>query len=96
MSEGLSDFEIRIMMHLKKARVDYAFSISRAIGSSVEAVENELEKLEEKGLVEKVFGRGLKRTKAKMKRSPEVTKHHTYYKLSRKGKEILRAIGKAK
>ncbi|MDP8023918.1 MAG: DUF2250 domain-containing protein [Nitrososphaeria archaeon] len=84
------ELEIAVLHHLKIANVDYAFSIARNLGVDTETIISELEKLEKQGYVKKVFGKGLKRTRAKMKRSPEVTKHHTYYTLTKEGKEYLK------
>ncbi len=85
------ELDIAVLHHLKIANVDYAFSIAKNLGVKTEIVVSELEKLERVGYVKKVFGKGLKRTRAKMKRSPEVTKHHTYYSLTKKGKEYLKS-----
>ena len=87
MQDDKNDLKLLILRHLKAANVDYAFSIARNLGIETE---DAVEELEDEGFVVKVFGRGLKRTKAKMKRSPEVRKHHTYYTLTKKGKEYLR------
>jgi len=84
------NIKLLILRHLKAANVDYAFSIAKNLGIKTEDAVKGLEELEDEGLVVKVFGRGLKRTKAKMKRSPEVRKHHTYYTLTKKGKEYLK------
>jgi predicted transcriptional regulator len=96
MQNDKNDLKLLILRHLKTANVDYAFSIARNIGIETEDAVEELEELEDEGFVVKVFGGGLKRTKAKMKRSPEVRKHHTYYTLTKKGKEYLRENEKSK
>ncbi len=88
---GNDSLGIAVLHHLKIANVDYAFSIAKNLGIETQMVISELEKLEKEGYVKKVFGRGLKRTRAKMKRSPEVRKHHTYYTLTKEGKEYLKS-----
>nr|CCC55500.1 conserved hypothetical protein [uncultured archaeon] len=93
MVQELSELDMRILRHLRSTRTDYAFSIARSLGADMQSVMEELERMERMGLIRRVFGRGLKRTRAKAKRSPEVTKHHTYYELTREGKRALSEEG---
>ncbi len=83
---------IDILLHLKRAGLDYGKSIARATGYPLASVLSALEELEAAGLVERAGGRVLKRSEAKMKLSPEVRKHHVYYKLSRRGEVVVRCL----
>lgn len=81
-----------VMKHLKKAGVDYGKSISRNTGIPLRSVLEILDELEKLGMVERVQGKVLKRSKARFKLSNEVRKHHVYYRLSRQGELILREL----
>jgi|GEM_PF-726555 Uncharacterized protein conserved in archaea len=83
---------VDILLHLKRAGVDYGKSISRALDAPLASVLAALEELEAAGLVERVGGRVLKRDKARMKTAHEVRKHHVYYRLSRTGELLLRCL----
>ncbi|KUO85578.1 MAG: hypothetical protein AT711_04120 [Thermoproteus sp. CIS_19] len=83
---------VDILLHLKRAGVDYGKSISRALDAPLASVLAAPEELEAAGLVERVGGRVLKRDKARMKTAHEVRKHHVYYRLSRTGELLLRCL----
>ncbi|MDP7974851.1 MAG: ribonuclease Z [Thermoprotei archaeon] len=81
-----------IMIHLERAGIDYAYSVARHNGMSLEQVEATLEDLVRKGLVERAGSSSIKRSDARFKRSDEVHKHHTYFSLTRAGKLALREV----
>lgn len=96
-SKLLSNKELLMVMnHLKRANIDYGKSIARVTGIPLERVLEILDELESMGLVERVQGKVLKRSKARFKLSNEVRKHHVYYKLSRQGELLLRSIYRSK
>ncbi|MCL4344565.1 MAG: DUF2250 domain-containing protein [Thaumarchaeota archaeon] len=82
--------ETVVLRHLKLARIDYGKSIALSTGIDLQQILVLLEKLEEQGLIERVQGDSIKRENAKFKLSREVHKHHLYYRLTRKGKFLLR------
>jgi len=88
----ISPFQLYILVHLKRANIDYAISISRTLKLPLEMIEMELERMREKGYLERNQGSAIKRTHARFKLSYEVRKHHTYYELSKKGELTLRRI----
>ncbi|MEB2793022.1 MAG: DUF2250 domain-containing protein [Caldisphaeraceae archaeon] len=88
----ITPLALYILFHLKRANIDYAKSISSMIEVSIDMVGRELERLETLGLVEKHHGSAIKRTEAKFKLAEEVRKHHTYYKLTREGKIMVRGL----
>ncbi|MGC9072110.1 MAG: DUF2250 domain-containing protein [Acidilobus sp.] len=91
----LSPLELYILLHLKRASVDYAGSISRNVKVPVGAIVNELDRLEGMGLVRRrVGGSSIKRSEARFKLSDEVRKHHTYYELSEQGETIVRLLSR--
>jgi len=79
-----------ILQHLKIAGIDYGKSIAISTGIDLQRVIDLLEKMEGEGLIERVQGDAIKRSRAKFKLSKEVHKHHLYYRLTRKGKLMLR------
>ncbi|WP_222829536.1 DUF2250 domain-containing protein [Archaeoglobus profundus] len=81
-----------ILLHLKRANVNYVKMIAKMIELSLELVKTALDDLMKAGLVERDQGSALKRSKAKFKKAFEVRKHHTYYKLSREGDLLVRRI----
>ncbi|WP_054854411.1 DUF2250 domain-containing protein [Vulcanisaeta distributa] len=92
--DGLTNKDIAVLMHLKRANVDYGKSIAINTGIPLEEVLQVLDKLEAMGLIERVRGGGktLKRSVARFKLSNEVRKHHVYYRLSRRGELLIRSI----
>ncbi|CCC82676.1 DUF2250 domain-containing protein [Thermoproteus tenax] len=85
---------IDILFHLKRAYIDYGKSIAKNLRVDLSEVIDALERLEELGLIERVGGHTLKRSKARFKLSNEVRKHHIYYKLSRAGELLLREVAR--
>ncbi|MGC8583568.1 MAG: DUF2250 domain-containing protein [Thermoproteus sp.] len=83
---------VDILLHLKRAGIDYGKSIARGVGAPLASVLAALDELERAGLIERAGGHVLKRSKARMKLSPEVRKHHVYFKLSRSGEAIVRCL----
>ncbi|RUM33073.1 MAG: DUF2250 domain-containing protein [Archaeoglobus sp.] len=83
---------IYILLHLRKARVDYAGMISKLTGLPLNRINENLNYLMEMGLVKRDSGSAIKRSRAKFKKAHEVHKHHTYYRLTRRGKLLARKI----
>ncbi|GGP21274.1 hypothetical protein GCM10007981_12420 [Thermocladium modestius] len=81
-----------VMIHLKRANVDYGKSIMKDTKIPLPDVISILDELERRGLVERIDKPVLKNTYAKFKRKHEVRKHHVYYTLSRDGELILRRV----
>jgi len=81
-----------ILIHLKRAGIDYAKSISKIAGISIDVIENALNEMERKGIIERTHGSAIKRTEARFKLSYEVRKHHKYYRLTNNGEKLLRTI----
>jgi predicted transcriptional regulator len=79
-----------VLQHLQKANVDYGKSIMLNTKIPIQEVVSILTHLEEMKLIERVQGAALKNTEAKLKLSPEVHKHHTYYTLTKSGNHLLR------
>ena len=88
----LFPIHLYILLHLKKANVDYAKMIAKMTELDLELVKTALEDLMKAGLIERDQGSALKRSKAKFKKAFEVHKHHTYYKLSKEGELLVRRI----
>jgi len=87
----LLPIHIYILLHLKRANVDYAKMIAKVTDLDLDVVKSAIEDLVKLGLIERDHGSALKRSKARFKKAFEVHKHHTYYKLSREG-EITAAL----
>ncbi len=88
----LSPLELYILLHLKRAGVDYAKMIMKVTALDLNNITNAINSLEKKGLVERDYGSAIKRTKARFKKAKEVHKHHSYYKLSKSGSILVREI----
>ena len=84
--------ELYIMLHLKYAGIEYSKMISKISGLPINEVNNEIRKLMNNGIIERDEGKVVKRKEARFKKSYEVHKHHTYYKLTDKGKHTLREM----
>lgn len=89
---NLSPLEIYIILHLKRANVEYAKMIMKLTHLSLDKIENAITSLENKGLVERDSGSAIKRTRARFKKAKEVHKHHSYYHLSKEGSLLARRI----
>ena len=98
MEKGLIDEEIedendmKILKFLEYAGAEYAWRLGINIGIDVVEARERLEKLLNKGLLEKVQGTMLEN----YHRAKDWTKHmnHTYYRISREGKLYLRQLRK--
>lgn len=83
---------LRVLEHFQLAKVDYAKNITRYTEIQRTTVLKCLDELESEGLIEKYTNTSIKKTDAKLKRSPEVHKHHTYFQLTRAGTVMLKSI----
>nr|WP_048150711.1 DUF2250 domain-containing protein [Thermococcus sp. AM4] len=81
-----------VLVHLKKAGVDYAKMMAKVSGLPLELIEDAINDLLELRLIERDSGSAIKRSKARFKKAFEVHKHHTYYRLSREGELFVRSI----
>ncbi|MCD6512936.1 MAG: DUF2250 domain-containing protein [Thermoplasmata archaeon] len=92
MNEEIDALTLYIMLHLKYAGIDYAKMMSKLSGVAIEKINNRIKEMEEMGLIERDSGSAVKRSEARFKKSNEVHKHHTYYKLTKEGKKILKSV----
>lgn len=90
--KSLTPLQVYILAHLRQANIDYAKSIAKMMEMPIEKVAESLEELEKLGIIERTHGAAIKRTEARFKLSLEVRKHHTYYRLTKEGKHLLRTI----
>ncbi|WP_457741302.1 DUF2250 domain-containing protein [Thermococcus sp.] len=81
-----------VLVHLKKASVDYAKMMAKMSSLPLELIEDSINDLLELGLIERDSGSAIKRSRARFKKAFEVHKHHTYYHLSREGELFVRSI----
>ncbi|BAA30081.1 DUF2250 domain-containing protein [Pyrococcus horikoshii] len=88
----LLPIHLYILVHLKKASVDYAKMMARMSKLPLPLIEDAIKDLIEIGLIERDSGSTIKRSRAKFKKAFEVHKHHTYYRLSREGELFVRKI----
>ncbi len=88
----LSIEQVYVLLHLKKAKVDYAKMMSRLTGIPVEKINECIKSLMEMGFVERDSGSAIKRSRARFKKAHEVHKHHTYYRLTREGEIFSRKL----
>lgn len=90
--EILLDYRLYLVLkHLDLAKVDYAKNVSKHIDIPISKVQENLKFLESLGLVSKFTKTSIKRRVAKLKLSPEVHKHHTYYEISKFGHQAIRS-----
>jgi predicted transcriptional regulator len=88
----LLPIHIYILLHIKRANVEYAKMISKMTDLDIDEINKAIEDLMELDYLERDSGSAIKRSKARFKRAKEVHKHHTYYKLSREGELFVREI----
>lgn len=88
----MDDLSLNIMLHLKRVRSDYVKSLSRNLGEPMDIIQECLNGLLEKGLVERMPSGMLKRKHVKLKRKLTTHQHHTYFTLSREGAKYLRGM----
>ncbi len=84
--------QIYVILHLKKAGVDYAKMMAKLTGLQLEEINKAISGLVELGILERDSGSAIKKSKARFKKAHEVHKHHTYYRLTRKGTIFARKI----
>jgi len=92
MSNDLTPVHLYVLLHLKRAKVDYAKMMAKLSHIDVESINSCIEDLIGLGLVERDSGSAIKRSKAKFKKAFEVRKHHTYYRLTKEGERFVRRI----
>ncbi len=92
MPNDLTPLHIYVLLHLKRAKVDYAKMMAKMTGVDLEKINSCIRDLIELGLVERDSGSAIKRSKAKFKKAFEVRKHHTYYRLTKEGERFVRRI----
>jgi len=81
---------LMVLEHFQLAKLDYAKNIKIYTSIPQANVEIYIERLFSMELIEKYSGSSVKRTQAKLKKTNEVHKHHTYYELTNKGHYILK------
>ncbi len=91
---GIDELMLYVMLYLKYAGVDYIKMMCKLSGIRNEKLQEIVRKMEEMKLIEKDSGSSIKRSKARFKKSSEVHKHHTYYRLTRKGKKLIKEMKK--
>lgn len=83
---------LRVLEHFRIAKVDYARNVTKYTEIQREEVANCIRELEKYGFLEKYTNTSIKRSAAKLKKSAEVHKHHTYFKITRNGVLALNKI----
>jgi predicted transcriptional regulator len=81
---------LMVLQHFQMAKLDYAKNIKIYTSIPQANVQIYIERLYSMGLIEKYDGASVKRTQAKLKKTNEVHKHHTYYTIANKGHYILK------
>ncbi|WP_337859992.1 DUF2250 domain-containing protein [Ferroplasma sp.] len=81
---------LMVLQHFQLAKLDYAKNIKIYTSIPQANVQIYIERLYSMGLIEKYDGASVKRTQAKLKKTNEVHKHHTYYEIANKGHYILK------
>ncbi len=76
---------LMVLEHFRIAKVDYAKNVTKYTEIQRDIVNQCIRNLESQGFLEKYTNTSIKRTAAKLKKSPEVHKHHTYYQITRSG-----------
>ena len=89
---NLGIVELYVLLHIKYAGVEYPNMISKISGLSINEINRSISNLLEEGMIERDEGSSIKRKEARFKKAKEVHKHHSYYKLSRKGKIFVRKM----
>ncbi len=92
MSNDLTPIHIYILLHLKRAKVDYAKMMAKLSHVDLDLINSCIDDLIKAGLVERDSGSAIKRSKAKFKKAFEVRKHHTYYRLTKVGEQFVRKM----
>jgi predicted transcriptional regulator len=81
---------LRVLRHMHLAKVDYAKNTTRYTDIPQMRVTGYLKRLYEMKLLDIYENTSIKRTSAKLKKSAEVHKHHTYYQFNRNGDLLLK------
>ncbi len=91
LKEVLSSSEmLKVLRHMHTAKVDYAKNTTRYTDIPQIRVTEHLLRLKSLGLLDTYGNTSIKRTEAKLKKSAEVHKHHTYFKINRRGDILLK------
>ncbi|MHB1811639.1 MAG: DUF2250 domain-containing protein [Thermoplasmataceae archaeon] len=91
LKEVLSSQEmIRVLRHMHLAKVDYAKNVTRYTSIPQIRVTEYLKRLNSLKLLDIYGNTSIKRTAAKLKKSAEVHKHHTYFQINRSGDILLK------
>ncbi len=89
----INDYDmLRVLRHFTVAHVDYAKNITRYTEIPQMRVREYLKRLKDMGLLDYYTNTSIKRTEAKLKKSAEVHKHHTYYQINKKAEAVLKEI----
>ena len=91
----LNNTLLRVLEHFRIAKVDYAKNVTKYTEIQRDTVLSCIHELEQHGLLEKYTNTSIKRTAAKLKKSAEVHKHHTYFQITRDGVAALNNINPA-
>lgn len=83
---------LRVLEHFRVAKVDYAKNVTKYTEIQRDTVNSSIRQLEEFGYLERYANTSIKKTVAKLKKSPEVHKHHTYFQITRDGIIALNSI----
>ncbi|KAA8922771.1 DUF2250 domain-containing protein [Thermoplasma sp.] len=91
--ELINDYDLlRVLKHFTVAHVDYAKNITRYTEIPQMRVREYLKRLKDMGLLDYYTNTSIKRTEAKLKKSAEVHKHHTYFQINKKAEAVLKEI----
>ncbi len=91
LKEVLSSPEmLKVLRHMHTAKVDYAKNTTRYTDIPQIRVTEYLLRLRALGLLDTYGNTSIKRTAAKLKKSAEVHKHHTYFQINRSGDIVLK------
>jgi predicted transcriptional regulator len=83
---------LRVLRHMHLAKVDYAKNTTRYTDIPQMRVTGHLKRLCSLKLLDIYENTSIKRTAAKLKKSAEVHKHHTYYQINRNGDILLKDV----
>ena len=91
LKEVLSSPEmLKVLRHMHTAKVDYAKNTTRYTDIPQIKVTEYLLRLRSLGLLDTYGNTSIKRTEAKLKKSAEVHKQHTYFQINRSGDIVLK------
>ncbi|MCW6168356.1 MAG: DUF2250 domain-containing protein [Thermoplasmatales archaeon] len=81
-----------VLRHMSVAKVDYAKNVRKYTEIPLIAVNTYLEILLKYRYLTHYTNTSIKRSSAKLKKSAEVHKHHTYYEITREGEIALKSL----